>query len=176
MTILYLASFIGGLLYAVRIMLNGVERPPEENPAGERSFRVSPAVLASFAVVFGVAGYAMTRRAADAVVTNVVVAAGLGVLFSVIAARLVQKWWTLTPEHDVAGEREMLQGHLARVTKSIRGDVDGEVAFDFANEHRVLRARSCDDVALLAGTEVVIEHIDDDVAYVEAWAEVEKRL
>jgi hypothetical protein len=94
----------------------------------------------------------------------------------VIAARLVLKWWTLTPEHDVEGEREMLQGHLARVTKSIRADVDGEVAFDFANEHRVLRARSCDAAALAAGTEVVIEHIDDDVAYVEAWAEVEKRL
>lgn len=176
MTILYLASFIGGLVYAVRVMLNGVERPREDHPSGERSFRVSPPVVATFAVVFGVAGYALTRRAPDAVVTNVLIAAGLGVLFSVIAARLVLKWWTLTPEHDVAGEREMLQGHLARVTKSIRADVDGEVAFDFANEHRVLRARSCDAGALVAGTEVVIEHIDDNVAYVEAWAEVEKRL
>jgi membrane protein implicated in regulation of membrane protease activity len=176
MTILYLASFIGGLLYAVRVMLNGVERPREENPSGERSFRVSPPVVATFAVVFGVAGYAMTRALPASLATNVVVAAGLGILFSVIAARLVLKWWTLTPEHDVEGDREMLQGHLARVTKSIRADVDGEVAFDFANEHRVLRARSCDAGALVAGTEVVIEHIDDDVAYVEAWAEVEKRL
>lgn len=176
MTILFLASFIGGLLYAVRVMLNGVERPREEHPAGERSFRVSPPVVATFAVVFGVAGYALTRRSADAVVVNIFVATGLGALFSVIAARLVLKWWTLTPEHDVAEEREMLQGHLARVTKSICADVEGEVAFEFANEHRVLRARSCDEGALAAGTEVVIEHIDDDVAYVEAWAEVEKRL
>ena len=70
----------------------------------------------------------------------------------------------------------MLQGHLARVTKPIHPDVDGEVAFDFGNEHHVLRARSCDDAALAAGTDVVIERIDDDIAYVEAWAEVEKRL
>jgi len=27
-----------------------------------------------------------------------------------------------------------------------------------------------------AGTEVVIERIEDDIAYVEAWMEVEKRL
>ena len=29
---------------------------------------------------------------------------------------------------------------------------------------------------LAVGTEVVIERIEDDVAYVEAWTEVEKRL
>ncbi|MEP6491613.1 MAG: NfeD family protein [bacterium] len=176
MTIIYLASFIGGLLYAVRLMLNGVERPREDHPSGERSFRVSPPVVATFAVIFGAAGNLLSRNPSRSLWLNLAVAAGLAVLFSVIAARLVLKWWTLTPEHDVAGEHELLQGHLARVTKSIRADVDGEVAFDFANEHRVLRARSCDAATLAAGTEVVIERIDDDVAYVESWAEVEKRL
>jgi len=176
MTIVYIASFIGGLLYAVRVMLNGVERPRDQHPTGERSFRVSPPVVATFAVVFGAAGNILSRGASRSLWLNLVIAVGLGVLFSIVAARLVLKWWTLTPEHDVAGEHEMLQGHLARVTKSIRADVEGEVTFDFANEHRVLRARSCDAAALAAGTEVVIERIDDDVAYVEAWAEVEKRL
>ena len=41
---------------------------------------------------------------------------------------------------------------------------------------RVLPARSFDDGTLAAGTEVVIERIEDDIAYVEAWLEVEKRL
>ena len=62
------------------------------------------------------------------------------------------------------------------MTKPIRGGVDGEVTFDIGVDHRVLRARSFDDGALAAGTEVVIERIEDDIAYVEAWIEVEKRL
>ena len=45
MTIVYLASFIGGLLLAVRIMMYGVERPRDEHPAGERSFRLSPPIV-----------------------------------------------------------------------------------------------------------------------------------
>ena len=34
MTVLYLASFIGGLLLAVRIMIYGVERPREDTRRG----------------------------------------------------------------------------------------------------------------------------------------------
>ena len=55
MTIVYLASFIGGLLLAVRIMIAGVERSRTEHPAGERSFRLSPPVVSSFGLVFGLA-------------------------------------------------------------------------------------------------------------------------
>ena len=47
----------------------------------------------------------------------------------------------VTPEHDVDDERYILQGHIARVTKPIRADVDGEVAFEVGNERHVLRAR-----------------------------------
>jgi hypothetical protein len=37
-------------------------------------------------------------------------------------------------------------------------------------------ARAIDDHAVRAGTEVVIERIENGVAFVEEWAEVEKRL
>lgn len=175
MSFLYLASFIVGLLVAVRVMMYGVERPREQHPAGERSFRLSPPIIVAFATVFGAVGYVMTRRQSSAAVT-LAASAVLGVISAAVAARLVRKWWTVTPEHDVDDERYVLQGHLAHVTKPIRADVDGEVSFEFASESRVLRARSLDEGALAAGTEVVIERIEGDVAYVEAWAEVEKRL
>ena len=81
-------------------------------------------------------------------------------------------------------ERERLRGpgRVGEVDGEVDGlgdagdGVDGEVAFDIEGDHRVLRARSFDDGALAAGTEVVIERIENDVAYVEAWMEVEKRL
>jgi hypothetical protein len=173
MTVLFLACFIGGLMLAVRVMIYGVERPRDSNPSGERSFRLSPALIATFSIVFGATGYALATLGP---MGRVSIATGLGALAAIVAARLVRKWWTVTPEHDVDDERYVLQGHLARVTKPIRAGVEGEVSFEFANDRRVLRARSLDDAALAAGTDVVIERIENDLAFVEAWAEVEKRL
>lgn len=176
MTVLYLITFIGGLLLAVRVMMYGVERPREDSPVGERSFRLSPAVVVAFTMVFGAAGYTLTRMGTGTVATRFVIAAGLGAVVALMATYFVKKWWRVTPEHDVDDERYVLQGHIARVTKPIRADVDGEVAYELGDQRHVVKARSYDDAALAVGTEVVIERIEGDIAYVEAWMEVEKRL
>jgi len=173
---LYLVAFVGGLLFAVWVMMYGVERPREDHPSGERSFRLSPPIVIAFSVGFGAVGIALTRLNAGTVATRLIIAAVVGLCVSMVATRLVRKWWKVTPEHDVDDERYILQGHIARVTKAIRDGVEGEVSFEMGTDHRVLRARSFDDGALAAGTEVVIERIEDDIAYVEAWMEVEKRL
>lgn len=175
MTFFYLLVFTVGLLAAVWVMMYGVERPREAHPDGERSFRISPPMLIAFSMAFGAAGTILTRRGISTS-TTLATAIALGVVLSAIAARLVRGWWKVTPEHDIDDERYILQGHIARVTKPIGGDVEGEVAFEIEGDHRVLRARSFDDGALAAGTEVVIERIENDIAYVEAWMEVEKRL
>lgn len=176
MTGVYLGSFIGGLLLAVRVMMYGVERPREESATGERSFRLSPAVLVALATVFGGTGYILTRLESGTVVSRMLIAAVLAVLSGFITAYFVKKWWTVTPEHDVDDERYVLQGHVGRVTKPIRADVDGEIAYFIGEQRHTHRARSFDDAALSEGTEVVIERIEDGIAYVEAWVEVEKRL
>ena len=176
MTVVFLASFIGGLLLGVYVMIFGVERPREQNPTGERSFRLSPATATAFTVVFGAVGYLMNRWSSVGAAAAVAAAAAAGLVAVLITARLVNKWWTVTPEHDVDDERYVLQGHIARVTKAIHADVDGEVAYEMENRQHVLRARSFDAAALSVGTEVVIERVEGDVAYVEAWMEVEKRL
>lgn len=175
MTIVYLASFIGGLLLAVRIMITGVERSREDHPAGERSFRLSPPVVSSFATVFGVIGYILARRQVG-LMTQLVIAGVLGTIAAVITARLVRDWWKVTPEHETDDERYILQGHPARVTRPIGADVDGEVTFEVEDKKQVLRARGIDDTSLPAGSDVVIERIEDEIAYVESWVEVEKRL
>lgn len=176
MTYVYLASFVGGLLLAVQIMISGVERPREAHPSGERSFRLSPPIIVAFALVFGIVGYLMHQRQVASSIAEFGIAVLLGALSAAVAAQLVRKWWRVTPEHEVEDERYVLQGHLARVTKPIRSDVDGEVAFELGEQHRVLKARSLDDTVLAAGADVVIERIENDIAYVESWLEVEKRL
>jgi len=175
MTVLYLASFIGGLLLAVRIMTHGVERAREDHPTGDRSFRLSTPVLVSFTMLFGSLGYVLSRRGVAQSVAAPT-AALLGIAGSIVVARLVKRWWAVVPEHDVDDERYVLQGQLARVTKSIGPDVDGEVAFEFGGDHKRLRARGAIGGAIAADTDVVIERVEADVAYVEAWSDVEKRL
>lgn len=176
MSVVYLVAFIVGLLLAVRIMIAGVERPRTEHPLGERSFGLAQPVVVSFAVIFGVVGYVLARRQWGSTGTQFLISAALGVMASLITARAVQRWWAVTPEHEVDDERYILQGHLARVTKTIDSGVDGEVAFEWDQQRRVLPARAMDGSVLAAGAEVVIDRIEDDVAYVESWLEVEKRL
>ncbi|MEO7083867.1 MAG: NfeD family protein [Gemmatimonadaceae bacterium] len=176
MSVFYLAAFVVGLLLGIRIMLYGVERPRENNPTGERSFSGTPAILCAFSIVFGALGYGLTHGAVGSDTTRGVIATVSGLVAAFTTARLVSKWWKVTPEHDVDDERYVLQGHVGRVTKPIRADVDGEVTFEIGTEARMMRARSFDESAMSAGTEVVIERVEGDVAYVEAWRDVEKRL
>ena len=175
MTVLYLASFIGGLLLAVRIMTHGVERPREDHPTGDRSFRLSPLVIVGFTMIFGAVGYLMTRAGVSQSTRHRWRPCSAA-RRSIIAARLVKGWWRVVPEHDVDDERYVLQGHLARVTKSIGPDGDGEVTFEFGGDRKLLRARGSVGGTIAADTEVVIERVEADVAYVEAWSDVEKRL
>ncbi len=133
-------------------------------------------MIVAFAVVFGAAGYLFTRRSVSGPIGTILLAAGLGAVASVAAARLVSKWSAVTPEHEVGDERYVLQGHLARVLKPIASGGEGEVTFDIGSGRRVIRARSVDNFAVGVDTDVVIERIEDDVAYVERWLEVEKRL
>src|SRR6478735_34671 len=100
MNFVYLAAFIGGLLAAVWVMMYGVERPREAHPQGERSFRISSPIAIAFSVAFGAIGTLLTRRGASAP-TTCAIAAILGVVVSVVTARLVSRWWRVTPEHDV---------------------------------------------------------------------------
>lgn len=176
MTIVFLACFIGGLLLAVQIMIAGVERPRAEHPQGERTFRLSPPVVSAILVVFGIVAYLMARRQVGSLATQIIVAAVLAGIVAAITARLVRDWWKVTPEHETDDERYILQGHVARVTKAIPSNQDGEVLLDIDGNPRVLRARGVDATELNAGADVVIERIEDDVAYVESWTEVEKRL
>ena len=175
MTIAYLASFLGGLLFAVYIMLFGVERQRPFGAVAEPSFRLSPPTIAAFLTVFGAVGY-VAERMGLASMTVALVAAAAGIASSLAAAQAVRRWWTVVPEHDPDDPRYVLQGLIARTTRAIPSDGGGEVAFEVEGQRRVMQARSVDGQQVDTDTEVVIERIEDDVAFVEPWAVVEKRL
>ena len=178
---LYLASFLLGLLFAVRAMLVGVERdtaaaPYPAAPARELRASLFLPLLAGFATVFGISGYLLARYSQLGVWVQVGVAALFGALFAVAMATLVLKWAIPSARDEVVDERYLLQGSPARVVRAIAADAPGVVEYDAGGVRVVSEARSFDGSPIEPGTEVVIERVEGGIAYVERWALVEQRL
>jgi membrane protein implicated in regulation of membrane protease activity len=175
MSFVFLLSFIGGLLLAVRIMFFGAERRRARAVDAMPLRRSEPAIVA-FLVMFGVAGYLLTRHGTMQPVTGSGLALLLGALWAALVTRLAIAAARVKPEHDPDDPRYTLQGHVAIVAQAIPADGEGTIAFGEGDGHRVLRARSIDVGAIPEGLEVCIERVDDGVAFVERWALVEARL
>lgn len=175
MSVVYLTSFLAGLLLAVRIMFFGAERRRARS-ADAMPLRRSEPALAAFLVMFGVAGYLLTRPGRLSPLTGVGVAALLGISWAVLVTRLAITMARTRPEHDPDDPRYVLQGQVAMVTVAILAGGEGTIEYGEVESRRTLRARSIDEHAIDTGLEVCIERVDGDLATVELWAEVEARL
>lgn len=177
------AAFLAGLLLAVRVMFFGVRRQLSEEQSYHRKWPLS---MAAFLVVIGAMLYV---RADD--VTGGWIAAVLisGALAAFGAWMLVEKSAAVPSTDPEDDPKYRFQGHVARVTAPIvavseTGSAPGRIAFEFDGRRYDLSARWSPEADLANGrlgtaavdTEVVIEFIDGDVAYVEPWAVVEQRL
>lgn len=179
LTAVFVASLIAGLLLAVRAMLLGVERrrvSPGAQPSAQPSVRFSMPVVSAFASAFGAAGYLLTRPGRMGAVTGTLIALLIGLAAGAWAVRIVRRAAAFVPEHDPDDPRYVLQGHVAKVITAIRPDTEGEIEYVVEGAQHRVRARGLDGSAADQGVEVVIERIENDVAYVEPWVEVEKRL
>lgn len=178
LTVVFVVALIFGLLLAVRAMLLGVERPgaPLGAPSPTPSVRFSTPVLSAFASAFGAAGYLLTRPGRMGPAAGTIVALVIGTIAGAFAVRLVRRAAAFVPEHDPDDPRYVLQGHVATVTAPIGQGSDGEISYVVEGARHTVRARGLDGATADQGVEVVIERIEDGVAYVEPWVEVEKRL
>lgn len=180
MTILFLAAFVAGVVLGVHVMLSGVEHvqsalPLRPAPDGRYPASARKPAVAGFLAVFGLVGW-WTHRSADAFLPwGLVLAAALGILGAWLAALVVTRWAipaALADEHD---ERFLLMGHVARVSAPI-DDGDGQVTYELDGVVHRVTARALDGTTIAAGTDVVIERIEEGVAFVEPWSEVEQRI
>jgi membrane protein implicated in regulation of membrane protease activity len=175
MTYVFIGLVFIGLVAGVRIMLYGVERRRPSGDDSPRSFSLAPAVIASFSFAAGIVGYVAVRRGFSTTGT-LLASMAAGLIAAIGTGRVVAAWWKVVPEHDVDDERYVLQGSLGRVTRAVSPQVAGEISLESSGHSTTIPARSVDDQTIAAGTEVVIERVEDGVAYVEDWATVEKRL
>jgi hypothetical protein len=73
-------------------------------------------------------------------------------------------------------EDHEIQGQLAVVTRDITPAREGEISYDHLGRRELVPARSLGTTVIPSGSDVVIDRIEDGVAFVEEWAVVEQRL
>ena len=188
MSAVFVACFVLGLLLAVYVMLYGVERaaPPAarapHEPGGGYDPRTEPSALlnaqnvAAFVTCFGLGGYLLQRSTALGTGALVAAALAIGAAGAALSVVLLAAWAIPSVRRDVVDERYLMQGHPASVRREIPADGEGEIVYEADGRSWTVRARSWDGGAIPAGTEVAIERVEDGVAYVEQWAQVESRL
>jgi len=82
----------------------------------------------------------------------------------------------IAPAHDPSDRRFALQGHIATVSTPIPALGEGAILMTGDVSASRVAARSIDAEAIEEGAEVCIERVENDVAFVERWTLVERRL
>jgi membrane protein implicated in regulation of membrane protease activity len=185
MQLTYLAALLTGLVLGVYAMIRGVERvgsgrSPELDalgrPVGSARMALTAPTVGAFATVFGITGYLLWRYSQLAIPAQLAVAIFAAVLGAILATRAVARWATQAAKQDVVDERYLLQGHPAEVVAAIASAGSGEIAYMVGGKRYAVSAQSLDGTPVAVGTEVVIDRVENGVAYVEPWAQVEQRL
>ena len=188
MSAVFVACFVLGLLLAVHVMLYGVERaaPPAvrapHEPGGGYDPRTEPSALlnaqnvAAFVTCFGLGGYLLQRSTTLGTGALVAAALAIGAAGAALSVVLLAAWAIPSLRRDVVDERYLMQGHPASVRRELPVEGEGEIVYEADGRSWPVRARSWDGGAIPTGTEVAIERVEDGVAYVEQWAQVESRL
>lgn len=171
--------FALGVLLAVRVMFFGVQL----RAAGDQfKLRASRLAIAAILVATGTLVYVRSTLGHEVTLGWLPGVVVVGALAGAAA------WWVVRASvFDGSDDREddpryRFQGYVARVIAAMQGDgVAGRIALLVDGQRLEMVARWLPDhtVAPVDGavdSEVVIEHVDGDVAYVEPWAVVEGRL
>lgn len=172
--VVFLAALIGGLMLAVFAMLNGVQRVRRSGSRTPSAFFNLPAV-AAFAIGFGAAGYPLASQTVLPVWGIVLIAIAAGALaISGMITLLAQ--WAFRGISATSVDEEEIQGQLAVVTRDIAALGSGEISYENHGKEVRVPARGLGTKPLVAGADVVIDRIENGVAFVEEWAVVEGRL
>lgn len=175
LAIVFLAAFIAGLMLAVFAMLHGVEHTRPNRTRAPSPFFNLPAV-AAFAVGFGAVGYPLATRTILPTWAVLLIAIASGALAISGMITLLAFWALRGASTGSAGDGDEIQGELAIVTRAISASAPGEIAYQRMGKDLKALARALNEKPLPVGAEVVIDRIEDGVAFVEEWATVEQRL
>jgi H+/Cl- antiporter ClcA len=172
--VVFLASLIGGLLLAVFAMLHGVEHARRNRSKAPSPFFNLPAI-AAFGVGFGATGYPLVSRARLPSWAILLIAIGGGILAISGMITLLARW-ALRGAGPLSAQNDEIQGQLAVVSQEIASGGTGEIAYEYMGRPFRIPARALGERVLSVSAEVVIDRIENGIAFVEEWSVVEQRL
>lgn len=170
---MFLIAFIASLVLAVIAMLHGVEYTRPKSTRAPSPFFNLPS-YAAFGFGFGVVGYLLATRTNLASWAILVIAISAGSLAVAGMVTLLARW-ALRGTVAASDDHE-IQGQLATVTKDIQSGSSGEIRYEALGKQVRVAAIAISGNRLPAGSDVVIDRIENGVAMVEEWAVVEQRL
>lgn len=175
--IIFLVAFMGGLILAVFSMLHGVEsaRRKRNRTRKPSAFFNLPAA-AAFAAGFGATGYLVASRTVLPAWAVLLLALAGGGVVTAGMITLLARWALRGLTSPTSINDENIQGQPAVVTREISLAGPGEISYEHKGMEVRVAARGLDTRTLPAGTEVVIDRLEDGTAFVEEWAVVEQRL
>jgi hypothetical protein len=172
--VFYLLVFLGGLALAVHVMLHGVERWRRRR-SRKPSAVLNPPTVAALAVGIGASGYLLSSRSSLSALPVLMISILIGGV-SVAGMIVLMAKWALRKPASVHSDEDDINGQVATVTRNITAGEPGEITWYAWDKMHVLPASSLGDEEIPAGTEVVIDVVQDGVARVELWSVVERRL
>lgn len=189
MTAVALAVLTAGLVMGVFAMLYGTERrvrharpvtpherTSEHDPATEPSPFFNLASVAAFSVGFGLTGYLVARYSAWPLAVQVAAAVIAGGAAMALQSVLIARWAIPAARAEHIDERYVLQGTLAHIIADVPADGVGSLRYALDGREFELPARLLDGEPAASGMDVVIDRVEQGVAYVEPWSRVEQRL
>lgn len=187
MSVIALAVFLTGLVLGVFAMLYGTERrvqtavapherQGEHDPAAEPSALLNRASVAAFAVGFGLTAYLLDRADVGATWLQVAAAFAAGAAAFALQALLFARWAIPGARVEHVEPRFLLQGTIGHVVREAPLHGTGEMRYALDGRDYTLPVRAVHGGALSAGTDVVMDRVEDGIAYVELWSVVEGRL
>lgn len=174
MKIFYLLVFLVGLALAVHVMLHGVERWKRRR-SQKPSAVLNPPTVAALAIGLGASGYLLSSRTVLSRIPVLLISIVIGAAALTGMIVLMAKW-ALQGALPAHSDEEEINGQVATVTHDITPENPGEITWYAWDRKHVLPARAIGEAEITAGTEVVIDAVEEGVARVELWSVVEQRL
>ena len=186
MIALFLVALTAGLVLGVFAMLYGTERrhaaamaaslDDRHDPAREPSPWFNQASIAAGAFGFGLTGYLLARFGHQSMAMATIIGAAVGALLMAVQALLFARWAIPSARAETMDATYLLQGTPGRIQQAVPAGGVGSVQYAANGASTEQPARSLTDAAIPAGADVVIDRIEDGIAVVEPWADVEQRL
>lgn len=173
MRVLFLSVFIVGLVLGVISMIAGIDR---DRRHGRWIKYINLPTVGVAAALFGLIGYPLAKYSALSPLAMLAIAIGAAAVGAVGMVFLIAGWAVPSAAREVEDERFILQGHFAHVVRAILTGEPGEIEFEHEGERQTLTARGLDGQEIAQGADVVIERVEDGVAYVELWSTIARQL